>query len=163
MMPQEFTIRTFTPNDQVACLKLYRDGLLGGAIAENDTGLDLDDIEGVYMHDDSCFWVAESRGEIVGMIGVQKFEANAGEIRRLRVDQNHQRRGIATALLKTAINHCRDHGILKVTLDTWIDRELALKAFDEFNFVHQKTREVRGRQVLTFYLDIYGSEPDENP
>ena len=161
-MPHEFTIRNFQPGDQPACLKLYRDGLLGGAIADNDTGVDLDDIQSAYVRDGSGFWVAMSMGSVVGMIGVQKFEAEEGEIRRLRVDREHQRRGIGTALLKTAINHCHDHGILKVTLDTWIDRELALKAFSEFNFVHERTREVRGKQLLTFYLDIYGSDRDDN-
>jgi len=162
-MPDEFVIRSFQPADQAACLKLYRGGLLGGTIADNDTGIDIDDIDASYMKDKSShFWVAVVVDRVVGMIGVQKYEADEGEIRRLRIDPNFLRRGIGTALLKTAINHCHDHGILKVTLDTWIDRELALKAFDEFNFVHQRTRESNGKQLLTFYLDIYGSDREDS-
>ena len=59
-----------------ACRKLYTEGLLGGKIAENDTGLDIDDIEAVYMHTGgNRFWVAENQlGHVVGMIGVQHHE-----------------------------------------------------------------------------------------
>ena len=43
------TIRTFRSEDASACLQLYREGLLGGKIADNDTGLDMDDIPAAYL------------------------------------------------------------------------------------------------------------------
>ena len=42
--------------------RLYREGLLGGKLAENDTGLDIDDIESAYMKPGNHFWVAETTG-----------------------------------------------------------------------------------------------------
>ncbi|HSU68882.1 MAG TPA: hypothetical protein VLJ39_18515, partial [Tepidisphaeraceae bacterium] len=65
------TVRSFTPGDQSACSALYIDGLLGGRIAENDTGYDIDHIDEAYMRNaGSHFWVAESpSGHIVGTIG----------------------------------------------------------------------------------------------
>ena len=63
-------------------------------------------------------------------------------------------------LLQRALEFCRDHGYLKVTLDTWVEREPALKLFEKFNFRHDKTRESGGKQLLFFYLDLYGSNRD---
>src|SRR5207253_11197093 len=83
-------VRSFRADDLPACRKLYVEGLLGGRLAENDTGLDIDDIDSAYMKTPgNHFWVAETTaaaaaaaaaddgaaGQIVGMIGVQHHEA----------------------------------------------------------------------------------------
>src|SRR5688500_12423264 len=104
------TIRSFRASDAAACEQLYREGLLGGKIAENDTGLDMDDVQSAYLSNPgSHFWVAElpDTKEIVGMIGVQHHEDNCGEIRRLRVGQDHRRKGIGSALVETALKFCQ--------------------------------------------------------
>jgi len=153
-------IRSYEPRDHEAVRHLYTDGLLGGTIAENDTGFDIEDVELAYMRTaGSHFWVAENEeGAIVGMIGLQQLDAGVGEIRRLRVSTEHRRRGIGSQLLQRALEFCRDEGLLKVTLDTYIEREPALKLFEKFNFRHDKTRETGGKQLLFFYLDLYGSD-----
>lgn len=154
-----YTIRSFGKDDHAAVKALYTDGLLGGKLADNDTGFDIDDVALAYMSTPgSHFWVAEADGAIVGMIGVQQLDAGVGEIRRLRVDPDYRRRGIGSALLQKALEFCRDQGLLKVTLDTFIEREPALKLFEKFNFRHDKTREAAGKQLLFFYLDLYGSD-----
>jgi ribosomal protein S18 acetylase RimI-like enzyme len=159
-------IRSFRPTDLPACRRLYVDGLLGGKLAENDTGLDIDDIEAAYMRTPgNHFWVAETlvpadgaQGELVGMIGVQHHEEGAAEIRRLRVARNVRRRGVGSKLMETAVRWCQEHNYLKVTLDTFIEREPALKLFEKFRFRHSRTREVNGKELMYFYLDIYGSD-----
>src|SRR5690348_14821135 len=86
-------VRSFRKEDLPACRQLYLQGLLGGKPAENDSGLDIDDIERAYMEKPgNCFFVAETipipegpPSQIVGMIGVQQFMPGKGEIRRLRV------------------------------------------------------------------------------
>lgn len=155
----DVTIRSFEPRDHPAVKALYRDGLLGGRIAMNDTGYDIDDVRHAYMDaPGSHFWVAEGGGEVVGTIGVQQLDAGIGEIRRLRVRGDMRRRGIGSKLLERALEFCRDEGLLKVTLDTWVEREPALRLFQKFRFRHDKTRENDGKQLLFFYLDLYGSE-----
>ena len=154
-----YTIRSFLPEDLSACTELYRDGLLGGKIAENDTGLDMDDIESAYMaNPGSHFWVSQLTGErtdVVGMIGVQQHEDSVGEIRRLRVRRDLRRRGIGSALIETALKFCRDRGYLKIALDTFVEREPAIKLFEKFHFRHSRTRSVGDKEVLHFYLDLY--------
>ena len=155
-----FHVRSFRQEDLSACTQLYRDGLLGGKIAENDTGLDMDDIEAAYMSSPgSHFWVAETTAvpvrEVIGMIGVQQHEDSVGEIRRLRVRQDMRRRGIGSALIETALKFCRDRGYLKIALDTFVEREPAIKLFEKFHFRHSRTRAVGDKEVMHFYLDLY--------
>jgi ribosomal protein S18 acetylase RimI-like enzyme len=157
------TIRSFRREDLPACRKLYKEGLLGGKLAENDTGLDIDDIEQAYMcSPDNHFWVAETLGpkgrEIVGMIGVQHHDEGNGEIRRLRVAQEHRRRGIGSQLVEAALKFCEQKGYLKITLDTFVEREAAIKLFEKFRFRHSRTKSVAGKDLMYFYLDLYTSE-----
>ena len=158
-------IRSYEPRDAEACQKLYSEGLLGGKIAENDTGLDIDDIQAAYMaNPKNHLWVAELPDrQVVGMVGVQHYEEGVGEIRRLRVRSDVRRRGIGSALIETALKFCAENQYLKVTLDTFMDREPALKLFDKFRFKHDRTKSMSGKDLLFFYLDIYTREPQEQP
>ena len=153
----EIEIRSFERRDQAACLVLYRDGLLGGTLAANDSGLDIDDIDAAYQRaSGNHFWVATlPAGEVVGMIGVQHNEDGVGEIRRLRVQKDYRRRGIGSKLVEQALRWCESQNYLKITLDTFMDREPAIKMFEKFRFRHHRTREMNGRELLYFYLDIY--------
>lgn len=172
-----FRVRSFRPEDQGACKALYVDGLIGGSIAENDTGMDIDDIDAAYMRPDACqFWVAEapcSEGgnggdnhawTVVGMIGVQAYEQGVGEIRRLRVAPSHRRRGIGAALMEAAVRYCQEHGYLKIKLDTFMQREPAIRLFEKFRFRHEHTRRLGEKELMYFYLDLYtGDEHRHEP
>lgn len=152
-------IRSFKAADLPDCRKLYVEGLLGGKIAENDTGLDIDDIDAAYLKPGNHFWVAYAAdGQIVGMIGVQHHDEGVGEIRRLRVDGHHRRRGIGSMLVETALKFCQEHQYLKITLDTFMEREPAIKLFEKFHFRPSRTRNVNGKDLMYFYLDLYTSE-----
>ena len=153
-------IRSFRPSDLPDCRKLYSEGLVGGRISENDTGTDIDDIEFAYMKSPgSHFWVAEApEGRVVGMIGVQHHDEGVGEIRRLRVAEEHRRRGIGSALMETALKFCQEKQYLKITLDTFMEREPAIHLFEKFRFRHSRTRRVGDKDLLYFYLDLYMGE-----
>jgi ribosomal protein S18 acetylase RimI-like enzyme len=158
----DITIRSFQPGDLAACQQLYREGMIGGQIAENDTGLDIDDIDFAYIRTSgNHFWVAVNKtGEVVGMIGVMHSDG-VGEIRRLRVRADHRRRGIGSSLLETAVRFCQERNYLKVALDTFTERDGALKLFEKFRFRHGRTRSYAGKDLLYFYLDLYTSERKE--
>jgi len=154
-------VRTYRPGDQKAVEHLYDHGLLAGQIAPNDTGADIDMIREAYLADPRHhFWVAELNKQVVGMIAVTSDEEHTAEVRRLRVAPEHQHSDIPATLLKTAIDHCRRHDYLKVRLDTRFERSDALHLFDKVGFQHTRTRNVQGKELLEFYLDIYRN-PDE--
>lgn len=154
------TIRSFRPEDRPACQVLYQDGRIGGKIADNDTGCDIDQIEAAYMKaPGNHFWVAQGPdGQIVGTIGVQHHDQGTGEIRRLRVHPGWRRRGIGAALVETALRFCRDRNYLKVTLDTFVERDPAVRLFEKFGFRHYRTRNIAGKELVYFYLDLYARE-----
>ena len=157
------TIRSFKSSDLPACRKLYSEGLLGGRLAENDTGLDIDDIPRAYMQTHgNHFWVADTpQGEIVGMIGVQHHDEGVGEIRRLRVRSDWRRRGVGSKLVEAALKFCQDQQYLKITLDTFVERDAAIALFEKFRFRHSRTRQVGEKELMYFYLDLYTG--DERP
>ena len=169
-----FSVRSFRPADLPACQRLYVDGLIGGRLADNDTGFDIDDIESAYMkRPGNHFWVAVAPpstprrgptlrpGEVVGMVGVQHHDQGVGEIRRLRVATDHRRRGIGSALVETALRFCQERQYLKITLDTYMDREPAVNLFQKFRFRHDRTRRVGEKELLYFYLDLYMRREDD--
>ena len=152
----QLSVRTFTPNDQPIVSQLYTDGLLAGQIAANDTGADIENIQQAYLDDEtSHFWVCESEGRVLGMIGVAMDQEHTAEIRRLRVDPQWQTTPIPAKLLATALEHCNQHGFVKVVLDTRFDSESVLELFEKFGFQHSRTRNVQGKELFEFYLDLY--------
>jgi len=163
--PDSVVIRPYQPQDQGAVARLYTAGLLAGQIPDNDSGADIDNIGEAYLAAERAnFWVAQHEGSIVGMVGVAEDEPNVAEIRRLRVEPDLQGHGIGMLLMETALGFCRHHGYLKVRLDTRLEQVqtgLAAQMFDRFAFQHHRTKEVAGKAVLEFYLDLYREPRNE--
>ena len=89
------------------------------------------------------------------MIGVAQESEHTAEIRRLRVDRDHQDTTIAGRLVETALEHCHKHGYLKIVLDTRFDPDTVVDLFDRFGFQHTRTKPAVGKALLEFYLDLY--------
>lgn len=157
----QLVIEAAIEGDHAAVLALFREGLDEGQVPLNDTGADIENLHAGYFADDgaSGFWVARYHGTVVGMIGVQRTSSNVAEMRRLRVHRDYRRRGIGTKLMERAVAFCQEQGYLKVTLDVRIEREPAIKLFEKFGFSLSRTREVDGRRMLDFYIDLY-REPE---
>ena len=176
-----FVLRSYRPCDAAACRRLFVEGLIGGRIADGDAGADVEQIEQHYLaRPGNHFWVAElagpthgdgptgdgtgnySRsgtgvtGEVVGMVGVRHHSDGTGEIRRLRVDERFRRRGIGSALMEQALRFCQQQGYLRIILDTFMEREPAVRLFEKFRFRHGRTRGLGEKDLLYFYLDLYG-------
>ena len=165
-VPHPYRIRSVQTKDLKECRRLYTEALLGNSLLPNDTGWDMDNIELVYMSSPvNHFWVAvtENDDEVVGMLGVQHHETGVGEIRRLRVDKPHRRKGVGAALLETALRFCQGRGDIKVTLDTVMDKDVAMAIFDKFHFRHYRSKKVGDRELLYFYVDLYSSEKRPHP
>ena len=148
-------IRTYVPGDQAAVSHLYTHGLLAGQIAPNDTGADIENVYVAYLDEPrNGFWVAELDGRVLGMIGVAG-DGDSAEIRRLRVEPDWQQSPIAARLVETALAHCKRHAYLKVVLDTRYERGAALDLFERFGFQHTRSKNVNGKELLEFYIDLY--------
>jgi N-acetylglutamate synthase-like GNAT family acetyltransferase len=153
---RDVRLRHYQSGDAPAVQHLYTHGLLEGQIDSNDSGADIDNIEDAYFAaPHTGFWVAEHDGEILGTIGVLGDRDHVAEIRRLRADPAWQATALPGQLLETALAHCKHHGFLKVVLDTRFDSEAAVALFKSFGFQHHRTRTMRGKNLLEFYLNLY--------
>jgi putative acetyltransferase len=155
---EQVTIRLACEADLRDLRELFHESILEGLVGDNDTGADIDHLNAGYFADEgqSGFWVAEYRDHVIGMIGVQKIADNSAEVRRLRVRNAFRRRGVGALLMERALAFCLHQGYLKVVLDVRIERGPAIALFQKFGFTHSRTREIGGRKLLDFYIDLYG-------
>jgi len=156
-------IRLAEPDDCEAIRALFQQSLIEGQTDDGDAGEDIDSLQDWYFADDgaSGFWVAEHEGTVIGMIGVRNLHDDVAEMRRLRVAPAYRRQGIGSRLMEQAVRFCKDQGYLKVRLDVRSERTPAIALFEKLGFVHSRTREMKGRTRLDFYLDLY-SDPESN-
>lgn len=144
-------------DDHAHVQRLYHESMIEGQIRDNDTGADIDNLVAAYFEDDgqSAFWVAKYDNAVIGMIGVQKIADNTAEVRRLRVRVDFRRQGVGSLLMRQALMFCQKHSYLKVVLDVRIERGPAIAMFEKFGFTLARTREIDGRKMLDFYVDLY--------
>ena len=61
--------------------------------------------------------------------------------------------------MESAIRYCLERQYLKITLDTYVERAAALRHFGKFRFRLDKVRNVAGRELMYFYIDLYSGVP----
>lgn len=109
-----------------------------------DTSLrkDLNIITETYMNSkESCFWVAESDGRVVGSVACLPAEKEPGclELKRMSVRRSHRGMGIAKALCRTVADFTRDRGYPAVILYTSVVQTDAQKLYEHMGY--EKIRE----------------------
>ncbi|XP_041496721.1 N-acetyltransferase 8-like [Microtus oregoni] len=123
----------------------------------NSLHTDMADIPKFYMNArGSCFWVAESGGEVVGIVGgLPVKDPPLGrkqlELFRLSVSSQHRGQGIAKALVRTVLQFARDQGYSDVVLGTGAIQQGAVTLYYSMGF--QKTREYF-MDTLLWLLDL---------
>jgi GNAT superfamily N-acetyltransferase len=79
---------------------------------------EIDRIDSYYGEKNGGFWLAVEGPRIVGMFGLERLSADAMELRRMYVDPNAQRRGIARRMLRFAEDECRRRNVGRLELTT---------------------------------------------
>lgn len=99
---------------------------------------DLQDIRTSYMHPGqvSCFWVAESKGSLVGTVAILPCvtEPGAWELKRITVRKGFRHKGLAKALCQTALQFAARHKVERVVLFTSLVQSDALKLYHSLGF-----------------------------
>ncbi|XP_068122006.1 probable N-acetyltransferase CML1 [Hyperolius riggenbachi] len=97
------------------------------------------DIRKYYLEQDNhCFWVAESDGEVAGIVCTAPLSppisGNYLELRRLSVPVKHRGKGIAKALCRVVIDFARKQGCDGVFLYTSIFQMPAVRLYLNIGF-----------------------------
>jgi len=101
--------RLLAPDDMTDAFERY----IQDSIAE-----EIGRISDYYAEKRGGFWGAALDGRVVGMFGLEPVGADAMELRRMYVDPDFRRRGIAQAMLRAAEAHCRAAGLARLDLLT---------------------------------------------
>jgi GNAT superfamily N-acetyltransferase len=124
----EMKFRDFSPDDAAAVRELFIrvNRLLAPAdmkdafeiyIARSLTE-EIDRVSDYYSERQGGFWVAVDGQKIVGMFGLEPSSDGAMELRRMYVDPDFRRRGIARRMLDFAEQECRRHNRPRMNLST---------------------------------------------
>ncbi|KAL6035256.1 hypothetical protein STEG23_032037 [Scotinomys teguina] len=106
---------------------------------------DMADITTTYLSShDSCFWVAESRCQIVGIVAALPVEDPFLQkkqlwLRHLSVSLEHRRQGIGKAMVRVVLQFAQAQGFTEVVLSTSVFQYAALALYQDMGF--QKTGE----------------------
>ncbi|XP_066429000.1 probable N-acetyltransferase CML1 isoform X2 [Eleutherodactylus coqui] len=100
---------------------------------------DMSDIHKYYLQRDGyCFWVAESSGEVAGMVAAVPIHHPGGEkqveLRRMSVPRKHRGKGIAKALCRVVIDFARKGGCEAVILETSYPQVDAWRMYEKMGF-----------------------------
>lgn len=95
---------------------------------------ELKSLPGKYQAPDGRLFVAEVDGEIAGCIGLRRFDATRGELKRLYVRPAYRHRGIAQALTLTIIQEATAIGYEELVLDTLRSMTTAIRFYTAMGF-----------------------------
>jgi putative acetyltransferase len=85
---------------------------------ERSLAEEIDRIEDYYRERNGGFWVTLDGADLVGMFGLEQIAAEAMELRRMYVDPDQRRRGIARTMLVFAEEECRRRKFKRLDLST---------------------------------------------
>jgi GNAT superfamily N-acetyltransferase len=144
-MVAEINIRPFAEADALGVKELFIKVNRGLAPADmkdafegyilDSIGEEIGRISAYYADKRGSFWVASCDDEIVGMFGLEPSGESAQELRRMYVDLDWRRRGIARKMLQHAEDHCRDTGINRLDLSTSEVQPAALAFYRSSGYV----------------------------
>jgi putative acetyltransferase len=105
---------------------------------------DLFDFTAHYEGERGGFWVARADGCVVASVGVERVDADTGELHRLYVDPEWRRRGLGDALVQSALEWCRVRRIGRLVL--WSDTrfESSHRLYTRVGFSRHGERTVEG-------------------
>jgi GNAT superfamily N-acetyltransferase len=127
-MGVEMKIRDFSDDDAAAVRELFIrvnrllapaemkeafESYIARSLAE-----EIDRIPDYYSQRKGGFWVAADGERLVGMFGLEPSSDGAMELRRMYVDPDSRRRGIARAMLDFAEEECRRRNRRRMNLST---------------------------------------------
>lgn len=152
----ECTIRRVLGRDRKHVRRLLAEGLLPGDT--NDAvcqGLIL--TAGGRKAVRECAWVAEACGTIIGTIALVEVSLHTAHLRRLRVMPQWQMdHSVARMLVRTAVEHARQVGFLKLIFNVPTEAEAQVVSFLHLlRFELSRCKCCGARHVLEFYLNFY--------
>jgi ribosomal protein S18 acetylase RimI-like enzyme len=145
-------IRQYIEDDKARVWALHNEalettGAHAGKVPWDD---DLHEIQKRYIGSGGEFLVGTLEGKIVAMGALRRIDATTGEIKRMRVSREFQRRGYGTQILIALEQRARSLGISKLTLDTTGLQIAAQMLYEKYGYQETHRALVRGFNVIHY-------------
>ncbi len=176
-MTDTLQIRGYRPTDHDRVLELHRAALdAAGGYIEGVPEPDLDAIETTYCAN-GAFLLGELDNRIVAMGAIRPAMGRlreqidcagaTAELKRLRVDPNHQRSGYGQAILKALERRASELEFDRIVLDTMETQQPARACFESNGYEVIRRHSIRFDEVertqLLYEKSIAQSEPSRHP
>lgn len=116
-------IRRYGDADREAVWELHERAMsAAGTLAHGPWNDDMRDIENVYLKDGGDFLIGEAQGRVVAMGALKRVSDAEVELKRLRVDPEHQRAGHGKAMFDAMLLRAKELGYSRATLDTAVSQ-----------------------------------------
>lgn len=124
MMGREtLRIRRYEDADRDAVWALHERAMgAAGTLVHGPWNDDICDIGNVYLRDGGDFLIGEAGRRVVAMGALRRISDTEVELKRLRVDPEHQRAGYGGAMFDVMLERARELGYLHATLDTAVSQ-----------------------------------------
>ncbi len=111
---------------------------------------EIDRIFEYYRERRGSFWVAAIDTKVVGMFGLEQSGPGAMELRRMYVDPDRRRRGIARKMLQFAEDQCRANNLRQLNLSTSEVQSEALSFYRNagFELVREEIAEAANNKTI---------------
>ncbi|MFH1820471.1 MAG: ribosomal protein S18-alanine N-acetyltransferase [Candidatus Nealsonbacteria bacterium] len=94
---------------------------------------------------ESCFFVAEEKGEIIGFV-LGRISKTQGTIKKIAVNQEYRGQGIGQALLEKILEIFKKQGVKEAIARVRLDNKISLSFLKKTGFKTSKT-------IEKYYLD----------
>lgn len=159
-MSATIEVRAFTPSDAIEVRDLFVrvnrllapphmkeafEGYITRSLAE-----EINRIEAYYGEKQGGFWVAVDCDRVVGMFGLEPSSPEGMELRRMYVDPDARRRGIARLMLQYAEDECRrrHRPTLDLSTSELQSEALALYRSTGYRLVREEVAEAASNKTL---------------
>lgn len=149
-------LRQYKDSDKDAIWQLHVDGLnqTGSFIFNPELDSDFENIKGTYIKNDGDFFVASLENTIIGMGALRKVDFSTAEIKRMRVNIKHQRKGLGSIILKKLIERAKELGYKKLTLDTSEKQNVAKHLYEKYGFRECDRKKFGDHETIFYELEI---------
>ena len=146
-------LRRYEEADAPVVRRLHDEGLreLGVHAGDGPWDDDLGAVRANYNDRHGEFLVGTVDGDVVAMGALRRVTDTVGEIKRMRVEANHRRRGFARAVLDRLEARARELGYRTLRLDTTIVQISAQRLYTTGGYRETgRTRDRAGHETLRF-------------
>ncbi|KZP30076.1 acyl-CoA N-acyltransferase [Athelia psychrophila] len=104
-------------------------------------------------------------GVIVCKQSMHRHTANRGYIAMLSVSKDWRKRGIASTLVRNAMNVMKEHGVEEIVLETEFDNNAALSLYESLGFIREKRLYrfyLNGKDAFRLVLEMPAASDDDD-